>query len=168
SRFFSADLPAVLLSCSGYSRKLCRRASAATDGNRARLPKAGSAGLVVCGHRTGQGLSDPVPPRGNRTVLGWTSLRRRSLLPCLRYWSSYFQCLVPGTGGPHRSTVRWPIYGAVVEQNTFVEQAGSIDNGMYSRASRCLVFSLCRIRAKERYSCKSKNSIRRENAISER
>ena len=54
------------------------------------------------------------------------------------------------------------------ENRQLVEQAEIIDAGRYCPASRPLFFCIRRIRAKERYTRKSGNSIRCRNAISDR
>src|SRR5262249_17935282 len=176
-RCFGGDLPALLLRGDGYPRGdvrghprkhgLRRRTPAAAEGDRIRLSKAGSARLVIHCGRIGQDLPDPAPPGGTIPVVGWTVFWWRGLLPWLRCWSSYVRRHIPGAGGPHRSALCWAVCGAVLEQDALVGKAGSFGAGIDYPASGHLVFIIRRIREKERYSRKGRNSVCRENAISE-
>src|SRR5262245_59089200 len=154
-RFFSGALLALLLRSDGYSQKhgLCPPISAATGGNRTRLPKSGSASVAVCGRRAGQDLSDPAPPGCTIVAVGWAGFWWRGLLPCLPSFA-FIQCPLPGTGGPYRSSVCWSVCGAVMGKDVVMEQGSSISAGIYCCASSRLGFNLSRIRAKKRYSRK--------------
>src|SRR5262249_34868514 len=168
-RFFTGAFFALLLRSDGYPRKhrLCPPISAATGRTRTRLPKSGSASLAVCGRRAGQDLSDPTPPGGTIVAVGWTGFWWRGLLPCLPGFA-HIQCLLPGTGGPYRSSVCWSVCGAVMGKDAVMEQGSGINAGIYCRASSRFTFNYCHIRAKERYSRKGRNSVRGGNAISKR
>src|SRR5262249_15276611 len=145
----------------GHPRKhgLRRRTRAATEGDPIRLSKAGSARLVVHCGRIGQDLPDPALPGGTIAVvgrIGFWGFWWRGLLPWLRCWTSYVRRRLPRAGGPHRSALCWSVCGAVLEQDGLVGKARSICAGIDYPASERLVFSICRIREKERYSRKGR------------
>ena len=106
----------------GIHQKLhyARRSSATTGRNLARLHKVGFPSLAVNVRCARQDWSDPARPGGGVPVVGRTGFWWRTLRPCLLLpW--HLQCLVLGTGRPHRSAVCRSACGSVVEKEGLME-----------------------------------------------
>src|SRR4029077_15608680 len=125
-RFFSVIVPAGLCQKDRHPSGLeLRHSSSGTvAGAPTWLFERRSAGLALYGRRAGQDLSDLASTGSTIAVLGWTGFWWRSLLRRLPL-SQHIHCLLPGTGGPHRSTVCWSASGAVMENDAPARQGSS-------------------------------------------
>jgi len=85
-----------------------------------KLHYAGDPSLAVNVRCARQDWSDPARPGGGVPVVGGTGFWWRALRPCLLLpW--HLQCLVLGTGRPHRSAVCRSACGSVVEKDGLME-----------------------------------------------
>src|SRR3954471_16511415 len=119
--------PATLRRCRGPLRRsrsvqhtLCRHSATAAGRDLTRLPKGGSANLVLPGLCTWQDLFDPTSSRGTNTAVGWTGFWCRKLLPWL-HLPQNVPSLFLSASRPHRCAVCRSICDVIVEENKLIE-----------------------------------------------